>query len=120
MDKLQINVSVADKKFVDSLIPDRGFKTWAVANFFMAIVRDIKNAGIDCYSEENEQSIRRIVRERTAELPVGKVSQSDDSGRSKRVRKAPKAAKKKSARSKPAVGQRAARGPAESQDAEGE
>lgn len=110
MDKLQVNVSLVDKKFVDSLIPDRGFKTWAIASFFRSLVQDIHNADIDSYSETNEQQIREFVRQRTIEFTPRQVSQSDDSRGSSRVRKTSTTGKKVSARSESATRQRTARG----------
>ena len=99
MDKLQCNVALADKKFIDSLVPDRGFKTWAVSLFLMAIVDDIKKEGIDSYDLDNEQSIRQIVRDRTALRPARQISLRHDSRGSPRVRKTSKANKKVTARS---------------------
>ena len=88
MEKWQTYVAITDKRFLDSLVPDRGFKTWMTSLFIMAVVHDIKEAGIDCYNVDNEQQIRQIIRDRTAIGPVRQVRGRNDRGRSAGVRKA--------------------------------
>ena len=108
MDKLQLNVSLADKRFIDSIVPDRGFKTWAVASFFIALVKDIKAHNIDTYSLTNEQTIRQLVRDRTAEHLTQHISGGNDSRRSKGVRKTHAKRAKKSTSSSTTARQRVA------------